>query len=43
MSSGEIYLIQVKSFDQRRFVGKIGAIHPVQLAEIISKFKSILQ
>jgi len=38
-----VILDQVKSFDQRRFVGKIGAIHSVQLAEIISKFKSILQ
>ncbi len=37
-----VVLDQVKSFDQQRFVGKIGQIHPVQLAEIIAKFKSIL-
>jgi mRNA interferase MazF len=35
-------LDQVKSFDQQRFVGKIGSIQPSQLTEIIAKFKSIL-
>jgi mRNA interferase MazF len=38
-----VILDQVKSFDQRRFVGKIGAVQPIQLAEIVSRFKSILQ
>ncbi len=37
-----VILDQVKSFDQRRFVGKIGEIQPAQLADIIAKFKSIL-
>jgi mRNA interferase MazF len=38
-----VVLDQVKSFDKRRFVGKIGEIQPVQLADVIMKFKSILQ
>lgn len=38
-----VILDQVKSFDQRRFVGKIGEVQPAQLAGIIAKFKSILQ
>lgn len=38
-----VILDQVKSFDQRRFVGKIGEVQPAQLASVIAKFKSILQ
>lgn len=37
-----VVLDQVKSFDQQRFVGKIGSIQPSQPTEIIAKFKSIL-
>ncbi|MDZ7289302.1 MAG: type II toxin-antitoxin system PemK/MazF family toxin [candidate division KSB1 bacterium] len=38
-----VVLDQVKSFDKGRFVGKIGEIHSSQLAEIVTKFKNILQ
>ncbi len=38
-----VILDQIKSFDKRRFVGKIGEIQPAQLADIILKFKNILQ
>lgn len=37
-----VILDQVKSFDQRRFVGKIGEIQPSQLITIITKFRNIL-
>jgi mRNA interferase MazF len=37
-----VVLDQVKSFDQQRFVGKIGSIQPFQMTEIIAKFKNIL-
>jgi mRNA interferase MazF len=38
-----VVLDQVKSFDQQRFVGKIGEIQSSQLAEIVTQFKYILQ
>lgn len=37
-----VVLDQVKSFDQQRFVGKIGSIQPFQMTENIAKFTSIL-
>ena len=37
-----VILDQVKSFDKRRLVGKIGEVESSQLTEIIQKFKNTL-
>ena len=36
-----VILDRIKSFDKRRFIGKIGTIQPSQLAEITTRLKSI--